>query len=479
MRPSPSLITGLVASLGFIMSGCSAVGPDYQRPPVADMPTHWQGMGNWQPAQPADDLPKANWWQVFADDTLNRLQQDSQEHNATLKLALARLQQAQAQAGIHEAATLPTVGLGASASRGKISADRPLTNYNTKNYSTIQNDYKPMLTVSYEFDWLGRVKRDVESAKATAAQSKADSENVRLLLSAQLANAYFQLRQLDEETGLLQQSIAVQQKVLHLTQVRHQLGVDTASDQATQEANLQATQAQLSLLQNQRKQQEDLLATLTGHPAADFKLGSGKLPTALPAIPTGIPAQLLQRRPDIASAERAMAAANAQIGVAKAAWYPQLTLAPSYVGYESTALSSLISAPAMIWSLGLQASQTLFDNGKTKANIAYAEAGYAATTASYRQTVLQAIQESQDALSTLQGLDQAQTQQSLAVGNQQKAYNISLLRYKEGLDNSLTLAIHQQNLLAAQRLQSQLRGSQFIWSVNLLKALGGGWQAGS
>ncbi|PXX41327.1 efflux transporter outer membrane subunit [Aquitalea magnusonii] len=474
--PSP-LTAGLLTSLSLLLAACSAIGPDYQRPAQPDLPTQWKDQGTWQAARPADQLPKQAWWQQFGDATLNRLEQDCIAHNATLAQALARLQQAQAQAGLHAAATLPSVGVGMSASRSRISADRPLSNYNSPNSSTIQNDYKPTLSVSYEFDWLGRVRRDVESASASAEQSRADSENVRLLLTAQLASAYFQLRQLDEESTLLRQSISLQEKVLQLTRVRHQEGLDNASALATQQAALQAAQAQLSLLGNQRRQQEDLLATLSGQPAAAFSLSQGSLPAQLPAIGGGLPAQLLERRPDIAAAERAMAAANAQIGVAKAAWFPQLNLNPGYVGYESNRLGNLVSAPALIWSLGLQASQMLFDNGKTQAAVRYAEAGYQATTASYRQTVLQAIQESQDALSTLHGLSEANASQQQAVDSQRKAYELSLLRYREGLDNALTLAINQQNLLAAQRLQSQLRGSQFVWSVSLLKALGGDWQA--
>jgi len=473
------LIASLMAGLGLLLSGCSAIGPDYQRPSMTDIPGQWKNQNDWSTAQPADQQAKQAWWQLFGDATLNRLEADCLANNPSLKLALAHWQQAQAQAGIHAAASLPTVAAGASASRTRISADRPLSSYTSPNSSTIQNNLQPMLSVSYEFDWLGRVRRDVESARASAEQSQADSENVRLLLTAQLASAYFQLRELDEEASLLQQSIGLQQKVLRLTRIRHQEGLDSASDQATQEASLQAAQAQLSLLDNQRHQQQDLLATLSGQPAAAFTLEPGRLPASLPAIPLAQPAQLLQRRPDIASAERAMAAANAQIGVAKAAWFPLLTLTPSYAGYQSNSLSNLISAPAMIWSLGLQASQTLFDNGKTRAGVDYAEAGYLAATASYRQTVLQAIQEGQDALFTLQGLNQANTQQSQAVISQHKAYDISLLRYQEGLDNALTLAINQQNLLAAQRLQSQIRGNQFVWSINLLKALGGGWQAPS
>ena len=464
-------------SLLLTLAGCAAIGPDYRTPAISDMPTSWQGSGQWQAAQPADQQAKQPWWQQFGDATLNRLEADCMAGNASLKLALSRLQQAQAQAGIHAAATLPAVSAGASVSRTRISADRPLTNYQSTNSSTIQNDYKPTLNVSYEFDWLGRVRRDVESARASAAQSQADSENVRLLLSAQLATAYFQLRQLDEESALLRQSISLQQKVLQLTEIRHREGLDAAGALATQQASLQAAQAQLSLLGNQRQQQQDLLATLSGHPASSFQLAAATLPARLPVIPAGVPADLLQRRPDIAAAERAMAAANAQIGVAKAAWFPQLTLSPTYIGYESAQLARLVSAPALVWSLGLQAGQTLFDNGKTRAGVDYAEAGYQAAASSYRQTVLQAIQETQDALSTLQGLDQASMQQGDAVSSQQHAYDISLLRYREGLDNALTLAINQQSLLGAQRLQAQLHGSQFVWSVNLIKALGGSWQA--
>ncbi|ERE19440.1 TolC family protein, partial [Pseudogulbenkiania ferrooxidans] len=193
--------------------------------------------------------------------------------------------------------------------------------------------------------------------------------------------------------------------------------------------------------------------------------------------PSGAPSDLLQRRPDIASAERAMAAANAQIGVAKAAYFPQLTLAPAYIGSESTGLANLFSTPALIWGIGLQATQTLFDNGKTRAGVDYAEAGYRAALASYRQTVLQAVQETQDALGSLHGLDQARRQQDEAVRNQDKAYAVSQLRYREGLDSALTLAAARQSQLAAQRTLAQLRGGQLTASVGLLKALGGGWQS--
>ena len=341
----------------------------------------------------------------------------------------------------------------------------------------MQNDLKPDLTVSYEVDWLGRVRRDIESARASAEQVDADRENVRLVLTAQVAMAYFQLRQVDEEIGLVTGLIKLQQKVLELIRIRHEFGAAAENDVVLQRALVEASKAQIELLRNQRKQTENTLATLIGVPASSFNLSVGSLPAEIPAIPVGLPAKLLERRPDIASAERAMAAANAQIGVAKAAYFPTLSLMPVLGGYESNGLSNLISAPSLVWSVGVQASQTLFDGGKNRAGIDYAQAGYVAALANYRQSVLVAIQEAQDALGTLHGLESARQKQDEAVRDQSKAYEITLLRYKEGLDNALTLAVVQQNQLAALRVQSQIRGGQFVSAVSLLKALGGGWQA--
>ncbi|KZE86298.1 efflux transporter outer membrane subunit [Chromobacterium subtsugae] len=470
MRALPLLIA---LSLG----ACSAVGPDYVRPP-SELPAQWKSGDGWLPAAPADAEPKTEWWRTFGDDELNRLEAEALARSPTLQAALARLDQAEAQSRVHGAAALPAVSLGAAAARSRVSADRPLSSYGSVNSSAVQNDLKPTLSVSYEIDWLGRVRRDIESARAGAEQAAADRANVELLLTAQLASAYLQLRQEDEEIRLLDGTIAAQQRVLELTRIRHQAGLAAAGDEALQAAAVSASRAQRELLLNQRRVGEDLLATLSGAPAPAFRLAPGALPAAMPAAPAGAPSQLLQRRPDIASAERAMAAANAQIGVAKAAYFPQLTLTPTYAGSESASLAGLFSTPALIWSIGLQASQTVFDNGKTRANVGYAEAGYRAALANYRQTVLQAVQEAQDALGALRGLDEARRQQDIAVRNQDQAYAITQLRYREGLDSALTLAITQQSQLAARRTLAQLRGSQLIASVSLLKALGGGWQSG-
>lgn len=464
----------LAASL--LCAACGTIGPDYHRPEVADMPVDWKTEPGWQLARPADGVPRHDWWKAFGDAQLDRLEDSGLQDNPSLKIAVARLYQALAQSNAHAAAQSPTVALDTGIARRRISQNRPLSFYSFPNMSTVQNDFYPAVTVNYEFDWLGRVRRDVESARASAQQADADRENVRLVLTARIASAYFQLRELDEEIRVVTGSVAAQQKVLDLTVIRHDLGLAAQIDVASQSSLLESSKAQLELMKNQRRQLEDALATLTGVPAASFKLEAGTLPAKLPAIPAGVPAGLLQRRPDIASAERAMAAANAQIGVAKAAFYPSLMLAPTGAGYESNSLTNLVSLPSAVWSFGVQSTQTLFDGGRIRAGVDFAQAGYVAALGNYRQTVLVAIQEAQDALGDLHGLASAGQQQEAAVRNQDQAYKITLLRYQEGLDNALTLALAQQDQLSAMRLQSQIRGGQFVAAVSLFKALGGGWE---
>lgn len=466
----------LLAGLPLLCVACASIGPDYKRPAITDMPAGWKNGTEWQTASPADAVPKKEWWKTFGDKQLDELESNCLRDNPGLKASVARLDQALAQSNAHAAAMFPTVALNADASRTRTSANRPQFAYNIPNTSTVQNDFRPNVTVSYEVDWLGRVRRDIESARASAEQAAADQENVRLVLTAQVASAYFQVRQLDEEIGLVSDTIALQEKVLDLTRVRHDFGAAAENDVAFQNALVSSSKAQLDLLKNQRKQTEDTLATLTGVPAASFSIAAGALPAQTPAIPAGLPANLLERRPDIASAERAMAAANAQIGVAKAAYFPSLILAPALGGYESNTLSNLVSAPSLVWSIGAQASQTVFDGGRIGAGVDFAQAGYVAAVSNYRQAVLVAIQETQDALGNLQGLESARQKQDEAVRDENKAYEITLLRYKEGLDNALTLATVQQNQLSALRVQSQIRGGQFQSAVSLLKALGGGWK---
>jgi NodT family efflux transporter outer membrane factor (OMF) lipoprotein len=296
-----------------------------------------------------------------------------------------------------------------------------------------------------------------------------------LLLTAQLASAYFLLRQYDEEIRVLSNIVAIQKKLLDLIQKRYDLGAAGRTELSQQTALGESSGAQLEMLRSLRNVQENLIATLTGTPAALFSLAPGRLPDHPPAFPVSLPSSLLERRPDVAAAERAMAAANAQVGVAKAAFFPSLLIAPAFFGTDSTNLANLLSVPSIVWSIGLTATQTLFDGGRTSANYRFAQAGYRATAASYRQTITVAIQETQDAMSSVQQLERARSKQDEAVRNLNKAYQISAIRYREGLDTAQTLALIQQNQLTAQRIKWQMHGGQFLANIALVKALGGGW----
>ena len=471
------LALGLIA---LACAGCSPIGPDYERP-VFDLPANWKSLpaanpSLWKIAEPADDKPKGEWWKAFGDPTLDSLEARCLENNFTLQASLARLDQAIAQSDSQSAALYPNVQLGVTAQRFATSPNRPQTNYDSVNAATVQNDFKPVMVMTYEVDWLGKVRRAVEASRDTAGQAAADSDNVRLLLTAQVATAYFLLRQYDEEILVLEGVVKLQDKLLSIFKSRYAEGAAGRTELSQQAALSEATGAQLELIKAQRNAQENLLATLTGTPAPDFRIPPGRLPASLPAFPVSIPSTLLERRPDVAASERAMAAANAPIGVAKAAFFPSLLVAPMFGGYESAVMSTLFAAPSIIWSIGLTAAQTIFDGGRISANLRFAKAGYAGTLANYRQSVLVAMQETQDAMNTLTQLDAARRRQDEAVKNYDKAYGISLIRYREGLDNAQALALIQQNQLQALRIKWQIHGGQFLASVSLVKALGGGWQ---
>ena len=460
-------------------AGCSPIGPDYERPTV-ELPQDWKSLPGanpalWKPASPADDVPKDKWWKAFNDKTLDELIDKCLANNNTLQTSLARLDQAIAQSEARGAALLPSLNLGATGTRVRTSENRPTTTYTSVNSSTIQNDFRPVAIMTYEIDWLGKVRRDVEAANNTAAQAAADTENVRLLLTAQLASAYFLLRQYDEEIRVLTNIVAIQKKLLDLIQTRYDLGAAGRTELSQQTALSESSGAQLEILQSLRNVQENLIATLTGTPAALFSIAPGRLPDRPPAFPVSLPSTLLERRPDVAASERAMAAANAQIGVAKAAFFPSLLIAPTFFAADSTNIATLLSVPSIVWSIGVTATQTLFDGGRTSANYRFAQAGYRATAASYRQTITVAIQETQDAMSSVQQLDRARSKQDEAIRNLNKAYQISAIRYREGLDTAQTLALIQQNQLTAQRIKWQMHGGQFLANIALVKALGGGW----
>jgi len=458
------------------LAGC-AVGPDYRRP-AADIPPSWAPPAPWHAAAPTDAVLKGNWWQAFDDEALNMLVERALEDNQTLKVSASRLEQARSQVTVARADLYPHIEVGATAARARSSSNRPLSEYAVPNQSTVQNDFRVGPNVSYEFDLFGRVRREVEGYRAAAEQAAADVENTRLMLTAQLVGDYFTLRELDGEIDVVARSLVLERDALKFITSRHDLGFATGLDLAQQQALVQNSAAQLELLRLQRAQNEHAIATLIGTPAPGFQIASQVTPGTLPVVPLGLPSDLLQRRPDVASAERAMAAANARVGVARAAYFPTIQLLPAVPGFgwESTALSTLFNAPSELWSAGLSAGQTVFDAGRTRANVRIAEQDYVAAVATYRQTVLGAMEEVETGITGLTALSQAATQADASVESAQRAFDIANDRYKGGVAIYLDVLTAQQNLLGNQRQAVQIHGQQFLTAVYLVKALGGGWQ---
>ena len=394
-------------------------------------------------------------------------------------MALARLEQAQAQVAVVNAATLPRLGLQAGVQRFGTSADRPLASYSVPNSSVVQSDYNAGLSVSYELDFLGRVRRLVESARAGAEQVEADTENTRLLLAAQLASSYWALRELDAEIAVVAGTLEWQGKALRYMQDRHELGASSAVDVAAQESLLAGTRAQWLTLKDQRDRYQHAIATLVGSDAISFRLAPWPEGTPWPAPPhvaLDQPSALLQRRPDIASAERAMAVANAQIGVARAGYFPTLTLG-GFLGTDANDSGNLFTSPALLWSLGVSATQTLFDNGQVKAAVEGAGAGYRQTVASYRATVLNAIQEVTDALGSQAAQARSEEELRKAAGAADRSLELADLRYHQGAASYLEVITAQQAALGYRRQWVQNQGAQQLTAVQLAKALGGGYAA--
>lgn len=472
MRPllGRAALTPLIAAL--LLAGCASA-PVYQKPTI-DLPATWQSSTPFQAAAPNDAALKGNWWEIFGDAQLNRLVQHSLARNPSLAAAAARLEQARSQVTVSSAGLFPQASLQAGAARQKTSANRPLNAYDVTNQSTVQNNYQLGFAVNYEADLFGRVHSNVSSAQASAQQAAADFENARLVLVAELAADYFNLRELDSETAVLDESLLLQRKAYDFIQARHQLGAATGLDLAQQQSLLDASRTQLELLNQQRAQYEHALATLAGVPAPSFKLAPASMALKPPPLPVGLPADLLQRRPDIAAAERAVAAANATIGVARAAYFPSINLQANG-GWDSNHMSRLIEAPSLLWSLGAALTQTLFDAGKTDATVAIAKAGYRGAVANYRQNVLTAMQEVEDGMTGLTTLQRAHQSAEASVTGSRRVLELANDRYAGGVETYFDVITAQQTLLANQRIAVQLRGKQMVNAVYLIKALGGGW----
>ncbi len=471
------------AALCVGLAGCK-VGPNYTKPPSTAMaPSYKEDAlrtpppnppdGGWKQAQPGDDdAIRGAWWEIYGDPELNTLEGQVSVSNQNLKQALAQYTQAAAAVRQYRAGLFPTLNLGSSAARTRLSQNRPLR-FSASQGQTY-NDLIASGQASWEPDLWGSVRRTVAEARDNAQASAAQLANTDLSLRSELALDYFEMRGLDTQKQLLDSTVAQYQRYLDLTQMRFKGGVATESDVALAQTQLDQTRTQAIDVTVARSQYEHAIATLTGQPASTFSLPPAPLILALPQVPVGIPSELLERRPDVASAERRAAAANEQIGIAIAAYYPNITLFGTG-GFESLRPGIWFQGPSAIWSLGGSASEILIDAGRRHAITDEARAGYEANVAGYRQTVLQAFQDVEDNLAALRILNEENGTEQLAVRDAARSLSISTNRYKGGLTTYLEVITAQATELANQRTAADITTRQFSASVQLVKALGGGW----
>ena len=470
-------------ALLFVAPACT-VGPRYSRPAApAPAPNAWKTQPPWQEAAPKDAIPKGAWWQVFHDSTLDGYEQQLLVANQSLLAARDRLSQARSVARVATADYFPQVFTDPSALRERGSGNRPLNGAVPTIFNGIvplapytQSVYTVPFSLAYEVDLFGRVRKNVEGANASLEASAADLGNVQLVLTAELAADYFTLRELDAEYQVVGESVVYQRKALELVQRRHDGGIASGLEVAQQATLLDSTTSQQSLVAQSRAQYEHAIAVLVGVPASSFSVPVAPLQANPPPVPLGVPSDMLERRPDIATFERQMAFENAQVGLARTAFYPHITLSGGG-GWQSTTITSLVNAPSLFWSLGADALQPIFQGGRNRANLEAARAAYDQAVANYRQSVLTAFQEVEDGISNLSTLSQALSTQAAAVDDARRALDIANNRYVGGVTNYLDVITAQTALLNNERLETQLRGQQMVSSVYLVKALGGGWDA--
>ncbi|HET6488950.1 MAG TPA: efflux transporter outer membrane subunit [Syntrophales bacterium] len=451
-----------------VLSGC-AVGPDYRKPEV-QAPAAYKENVDWKVAQPQETVVRGAWWKVFKDPQLDALEEQVDISNQTVAAAEAQYRLALAVVRAGRAGYFPTVTAGAQATRSLRSANASSVAVVTSDAS----DYLLTGTASWEPDIWGKVRRTVESNQAGAQASAADLESIRLSTQALLAQNYFQLSALDAQKKLLDETAAAYEKSLQLTRNRYANGVASRAEVLQAETQLKSTQAQAIDLGVQRAQLEHAIAVLIGKPASLFSIPVTPLTASPPAIPVGIPSELLERRPDIAAAERRVASANAQIGVAEAAYYPSIMLGATG-GFESSDITNWLSWPSRLWSVGLSLSQTLFDAGLRSAQTDQARASYDTTVASYRQTVLTGFQEVEDNLAALRILEEESRVQGEAVNAARKSVEVSRNQYKAGTISYLDVVVVQAILLANERVAVDISGRRMVAGVLLIKAIGGGW----
>jgi NodT family efflux transporter outer membrane factor (OMF) lipoprotein len=465
-----SRVAGL-ALCGLMLSAC-AVGPDYHRPPVA-APAQFKEAAGWRQAQPSDALARGAWWELYGDAQLNGLVEQLNRSNQTVAQYEAQYRQAAALVRSARGAFFPSVTLDASknrASQGTGSSGSSLSSSS----SGIRDTYNTQLGVSWEADVWGRLRRGLEADTASAQASYADLAAMRLSLQSQLVQAYLQLRVLDAQKRLLESTLETYQRSLTLTQNQYKAGISGQDAVAQALTQLKSTQADLIDLIWQRAQQENAIAVLTGQAPANFSLAAVQSVPQLPQIPLGVPSQWLERRPDIASAERAVIAANANIGVAKAAYYPDLTLSMAG-GYSSSTFANWITLPNRFWSVGPQLAMTLFDGGQRAAEVDRSEAVYDQTVAQYRQTVLNGFQEVENYLSQLKVYEDEAGVRQEALDAARQSLRLTTNQYRAGVIGYLDVVTVQATALSNERTVLALQQSRLIASVQLIAALGGGW----
>jgi len=472
LRNAGGLAAGAIVAFALLAGGCLKV-PEYQRP-SATVPQSFKEPPpkGWKEAQPSDGVLRGKWWEIFGDPALNALEEQVSISNQNVLQAEAQFREAKAAVRVARSALFPLVTASPS-----ITASQASSRLSSRaGPSSVLGTYDLPVSASYTADVWGSIRRNITASANTAQSLAAALENARLLYQSELAQDYFQLHGLDGDAALLQETVQSYQEFLVLTRNRFAGGVASDSDVAQAETQLYTTQAQLVDVEVQRSQLEHAIAILTGKPPAELSIPRAPIQVPPPEIPVGVPSTLLERRPDIADAERQAAAANQQIGIAKAAFFPTLTLAAS-AGFESSSFINWITWPSRFWTIGPQAAQILFDAGKRTAQVAQAQASYDATAANYRQTVLTAFQQVEDNLSALRVLADEATVLDQAVKSAERSLTVSTAQYRGGIATYLQVITTQSIALGDERSAIDLQTRRMTASVLLIEALGGGWDA--
>lgn len=460
-----------LAPLLLLLAGCK-LGPNYRRP-EAPVPASYKEAEGWKRAEPREAASGAAWWSIYDDPVLDGLERQIEISNQTLKASEAAYRQALALVREARAGLFPVVALDGSAQRAQTGTG---SGSSVIRGGRVQNQFSGSLSGSWDLDVWGRIRRAVESNTASAQASAADIAGARLSAQAALAADYIQLRAADELKRLLDAAVAAYERSLQIARNQHAAGTVARSDVVQAETQLKTTQAQAINVGVLRAQLEHAIAILIGKPPADFSISSAPLARTVPVVPTGVPSTLLERRPDIAAAERLMAAANAQIGVAEAAYYPDITLSAA-LGYSSTALDELFHASNQFWSFGAALTETIFEGGLRGAQVDAARAAYDQTVANYRQTVLTGFQQVEDQLATLRVLQQQAAVQDEAVASAEEAVRLTLNEYQAGTVAYTAVITAQTAALGNEQTALNVRQSRLLASIALVQALGGGWDA--